>query len=85
MGLDDAELGGGDTGVVAGVSDVCELQHVLADWKLTVRREVPGSLSPLDEGHGTAYCHAGDIEVRSVLDLVLGLGPDGEVRRDPAN
>ena len=85
MGLDNAELGGGDTGVVAGVSDVCELQHVLADRKLTVRCEVPGSLPPLHEGHWTAHSHAGDVEVRSVLDLVLGLGPDGEVRRDPAN
>ena len=82
MGLDDAQFGGGHTGVVAGVPDVAQLQHVLADGELVVRREVSGPLAPLDEGHGAAHSHAGDVEVSSVLDLVLGLGSDREVRGD---
>ena len=85
MGLDDAELGGGDTGVVAGVSDVAQLQHVLPDGEVAVRGEVPGALPPLDVGHGTAHRHTGDVQVGAVLDLVLGLRSDSEVRRDPTD
>ena len=36
----------------------------------------------LDEGHGAADCHAGDVEGGPVLDLVLGLGSDREERWD---
>ena len=85
MGLDDAELGGGDTGVVTGVPDVLELQHVLPDRKLIIRCEVPCPLPPLDERHRAAHSHAGNVEISPVLDLVLGLGSDSEVWRDPAD
>ena len=82
VSLDDAELGGSDTGVVTGVPDVAELQDVLSNGKLVVGREVPGALPPLYEGHGAANSHAGDVDVRSVLHLVLCLRSDGEVRRN---
>ena len=85
VGLDDAQLGGGDTGVVAGVSDVAQLQHVLPDGEVGVGGEVPGALPPLDVGHGAAHRHAGDVQVGAVLDLVLGLRSDSEVRRDPTD
>ena len=85
MGLDDAELAGGDTGVVARVPDVAQLQDVLSDGKVGVRGEVPGALAPLDVGHGAAHRHAGDVQVGPVLHLVLCLRSDGEVRGDTAD
>ena len=85
MGLDDAQLGGSDTGVVTGVSDVAQLQHVLPDGEVAVRGEVPGALPPLDVGHGAAHRHAGDVQVGPVLHLVLRLRSDGEVRGDTAD
>ena len=85
VGLNDAQLGGGHTGVVAGVADVAQLQDVLPDGKVGVRGEVPGALPPLDVGHGAAHRHAGDVQVGPVLHLVLCLRSDGEVRRDTAD
>ena len=85
MGLDDAQLGGSDTGVVTGVSDVAQLQHVLPNGLVAVRGEISGALPPLDVGHGAAHRHAGDVQVRPVLHLVLGVRSDGEVRRDTAD
>lgn len=85
MGLDDAQLGGGDTGVVTGVPDVAQLQHVLPDGQVAVRGEIPGALPPLDVRHGAAHRDTGDVDVGPVLHLILGLRSDGEVRRDAAD
>ena len=85
VGLNDAQLGGGHTGVVAGVADVAQLQDVLPDGEVGVGGEVSGAFPPLDVGHGAAHGHAGDVQVGPVLHFVLRLRPPGEVRRDTAD
>ena len=54
VSLDDAELAGGHAGVVAGVPDVGQLQHVLADGELRVGGQVPGPLPPLHRQPGVS-------------------------------
>ena len=85
MSLYDPQFGGSHTSVVVGVANVLQLQHILANGQLVVRGEVSGALPPLDEGHGAAHRHAGDVDVSSVLHFILGIWSDGEVGRHSPN
>ena len=54
---------------------------ILTNRDVVVWRDVLDPLAPLDEGHGAAHGHAGDVQVGVVLHLVHWLGLDREAGR----
>ena len=64
-GLDRAELGGGDAGVVVGVADVGEHQDVLAERLLVVAAQLARAEAPLDLRQRRARRRARQVRVAS--------------------
>ncbi len=53
----------------------------LTDGHIVVRRDILEPLAPLDERHGAAHRHAGQVQVSVILHLVHRLRLDREVGR----
>jgi len=79
--LDVAEVWRGDARVRGRLSDVRQLEDVLADRHAVLRRQLDGAQPPLDARHRRPDRHAREVD-RAARRHLRALGQDGEMRRN---
>lgn len=85
-GLNDPQSTGSNAGIVSGLLNIGQLEHILPDRYLVFRREVRRrSFPPLDQRHGRAHRHARQVQAITQHHLVDWRRRDRELRRDTAH